>query len=147
MAAYGAVFGGLGALLGKRRRRLPRPGPFDLVLLGAATHKLARIAARDWVTTPLRAAFTEYRAADLGGEVEERSRGSGLRRAVGDLVSCPFCMGPWIAGALALAFAVQPARTRLAAAVFGSVAISDFLHRAYEALGEKQKAMAAHASG
>jgi Protein of unknown function (DUF1360) len=31
------------------------------------------------------------------GEVPESSRGSGLQKAVGDLVTCPWCVGPWVA--------------------------------------------------
>jgi hypothetical protein len=31
------------------------------------------------------------------GEVEERAKGRGLRRAIGELLTCPFCLGTWIA--------------------------------------------------
>jgi hypothetical protein len=124
-----------------RRWELPsRIGFGDLLLLGVATHKLTRIVTKDWVTAPLRAPFTEYQGPSIHGEVNERSRGTGMRRATGDLLTCQYCTGPWIAGALSCALAVQPRATRLLAGIFAATAISDFLHRAYEAASSKSEA-------
>jgi hypothetical protein len=76
----------------------------DLLLMGVATHKLSRFISKDRVTSPLRAPFTEYEGSASASEVKEKSRGTGLQRALGDLVTCPFCMGPWVATALAYGF-------------------------------------------
>ena len=104
---------------------------FDFALLGVATHKLSRLVAKDRITGILRAPFVSYiRSADAG-EVEEEPRGRGIQRGIGTLVSCPYCMGPWSATALAFGFLFAPRVTRFFAAILGSVAISDFLHRAY----------------
>lgn len=133
LGAWTALFGGLlGAAVAKRK--LPeRVEPADLVLLGVATHKLTRVLTKDWVTAPLRAPFVHYEESLGGGEVQETSRGRGLRRAVGDLLTCPWCTGPWVAGTLVAGLIAEPRATRAVAGTFAVVTVSDFLHRAYEA--------------
>ena len=63
------------------------------------------------------------------------SPGEGLTRAVGDLLTCPWCIAPWVAGTLYTIFLVNPPAARLVAAAFSSVALSDALQHAYSALG------------
>lgn len=131
LAAYGVFMGGAAWLL-DRSGKLPRQiSARDLLIVGIATHKLTRTITHDWVTAPVRAPFTVYRGVRIEGEVLETSRGAGLRRAVGDLLTCPFCTGPWVAGTLALGLAAAPRVTRLIAGTFAAVTASDFLHRAY----------------
>jgi hypothetical protein len=114
--------------------RLPRRfGLLDLALLGIATHKLSRIVAKDRITSILRAPFVCYVGSAGAGEVEEEPRGRGLQRGIGHLVSCPYCMAPWCATALAFGLVFAPRVTRFFAAILGSVAVSDFLQRAYAA--------------
>jgi hypothetical protein len=120
--------------LAKQQNRLPRRfGLLDLALLGIATHKLSRILAKDRVTGILRAPFVSYIRSAGAGEVEEEPRGRGIQRGIGNLISCPYCMGPWSATALAFGFLFAPRATRFFAGVLASVAISDFLHRGYVA--------------
>ena len=112
--------------------RLPsRLSLADLALLGIATHKLSRTVAKDRITSILRAPFVKYIRSTGAGEVEEEPRGRGVQRGIGHLVSCPYCMGPWCATALAFGFLFAPRVTRFFAGVFTSVALSDFLQRAY----------------
>lgn len=121
----------------KSQRRIPkRFGFFDLALLGVATHKLSRLLAKDRVTGVLRAPFVNYIRSAGAGEVEEEPRGRGFQRGIGNLVSCPYCMGPWSAAALAFGFLFAPRISRFFAGVLASVAISDFLNRAYAATKE-----------
>ena len=136
LAAYPVAFAG--ALIGARiaGRRLPTPGLGDIALFGVATHKVSRLLAKDKVTAPLRAPFAEY--SDDGGpaEVEERPRGEGPRRAVGELITCPYCLDQWVAGGFAVACIFAPRATRLTASVFATVAIADFLQMGYR-LGQR----------
>ena len=121
----------------KRQHRLPkRFGLFDLALLGVATHKLSRLLAKDRITGIIRAPFVNYIRSAGTGEVEEEPRGRGIQRGIGNLVSCPYCMGPWSATALAFGFLFAPKISRFFAAILSSVAVSDFLHRAYVAAKE-----------
>ncbi len=132
VAAYMA---GSSALLfsAAKANRLPsRIRTRDILLLGIATHKLTRIVTKDWVTSPLRAPFTEYVRSVGGGEQTDRSRGSGLRRAVGDLITCPWCSAPWVATALFGGLLFRPRTTRLLAAMLASVTISDYLHHVWD---------------
>src|SRR4029077_17971692 len=86
-----------------QQSRLPRKfGLLDLALLGIATHKLSRIVAKDRITGILRAPFVCYIRSAGAGEVEEEPRGRGFQRGIGHLVSCPYCMAPWCATALAM---------------------------------------------
>ena len=123
--------------LAKQRGRLPRRfGLLDLALLGIATHKLSRIISKDRITSILRAPFVSYIRSAGAGEVEEEPRGRGIQRGIGHLISCPYCMAPWSATALAFGFLFAPRVARFFAGILGSVAMSDFLHRAYLAAKE-----------
>lgn len=135
LASYAALFGI--PLLRARGRRLPSELSIrDLLLLGVATHKLTRIATRDWVTAPLRAPFTQFKENAGAGEVAEKSRGQGLQRALGDLLTCRWCFAPWVAGALMSGLALRPRATRVVMETFSAVALSDFLQFAYDAVRE-----------
>jgi hypothetical protein len=123
--------------LAKQRGRLPRRfGLLDLALLGIATHKLSRIISKDRITGILRAPFVSYIRSAGAGEVEEEPRGRGIQRGIGHLISCPYCMAPWSATALAFGFLFAPRVARFFAGILASVAMSDFLHRAYLAAKE-----------
>lgn len=107
--------------------------PLDLIVLGVATHKLSRLISKARITGSLRAPFVHYLCSCGAGEVDEEPRGRGLQRAIGELISCPYCMGPWSAAALGFGMMFAPRATRFFASVLGAVAVSDFLHRAYAA--------------
>lgn len=137
-----AVFNGLfaAALLAARRsgRELPeRVGADDLLVVGVASHKLSRLIAKDKVTMPLRAPFTEYEEDGGPAEVEERSRGSGVRKAIGEMLICPYCLGLWVVAAFSIGLLFVPRLTRFVASVFSALTISDFLQIAYKAAEEK----------
>jgi|GEM_PF-855143 len=140
MGVYGASLAGYFAWRGGGGlRAFPRMDLEDVLLFGLATHKITRLVAKDFVTTPVRAPFVRFESKERAGEVSESSRGSGLQRAVGDLLSCTFCLGPWVAGALVSVHAVRPRETRLVASIFALTTLSDFLHRAYEWMGQGLK--------
>ncbi len=133
LALYPAVFGVMLAAARRRSASAPeRASLQDIALLGIATHKLARLITKDWVTSPIRAPFTRYKGSIGAGEVKESSRGTGLQRALGDLFTCPWCMGGWVAGLLGLGYFLQPRLVRMVATVFTIEAIADFLHLGYD---------------
>lgn len=105
----------------------------EWLLLGVATHRLSRLVSLDMVTSPLRAPFTRFEEFTGEGEVRETSRGRGLQQVIGDLVTCPYCTGMWIATALRLGRAVTPRLTNLAAEILALSALSNFLQHAYVA--------------
>ena len=60
---------------------------------------------------------------------KESPRGTGLRRAVGQLLLCPVCTGFWVASATTAGLVVAPRATRLACGALAVAAVSDFLQR------------------
>ena len=133
-AVFGTAFaGGLTALARSGRKPPERVGAGDLALIGVATHKLTRLLAKDKVTSFARAPFTEYEEGAGQGEVSEHPRGSGMQRALGELVLCPYCLGQWVAGAFTLGLVGAPRTTRLIAGMYVAETISDGLSLAYVA--------------
>ncbi len=115
-------------------RSLPeRVGPGDILLFGAATHKLSYLVSNDAVTSPIRAPFTEFQEMESPSNVEEQPRGTGLRRSVGELLVCVFCLGQWVAAFFAYGLVLAPALTRFVASIFAAVTVADFLQQAYMA--------------
>jgi hypothetical protein len=106
----------------------------DIVLLGLATHKLSMIGSNDAVTSPLRAPFAEFQEKESSKNVEEQPRGEGLRRSIGELILCQFCLGMWVASFLTYGLVFAPRVTRLAATILTVLTISDHLHQTYKAL-------------
>jgi hypothetical protein len=141
-AAFAGLFNGAmaaGLLAAKRSgHELPeRIDGRDLVLTGVATHKLSRLVAKDKVTSFARAPFTEFQEPGGPAEFEERPRGSGLRRAVGELISCPYCVGLWISAGFNLGLVAAPRTTRFVASIMTGLTISDFLQIGYKAAEDR----------
>jgi hypothetical protein len=141
-AALTAIFnaGYAGALVAARRsgRELPAQiSPQDVVLIGTASHKLSRLISKDKITAFLRAPFTEYEGRGGPAEVEERARGTGVRRAIGELLICPYCIGLWASGGFHVGLVYAPRTTRLVASTFTALTISDFLQIGYKAAEDR----------
>jgi len=140
--AFMSIFGTLvsAALLIARRqgRELPdRVSAADLALVGTASHKLSRLVSKDKVTSPLRAPFTELEGKGGPAELEESSRGTGLQKAIGELLICPYCLGLWVVAAFSIGIVFAPRVTRFVASLFSALTISDFFQIAYKAAEEK----------
>jgi Protein of unknown function (DUF1360) len=141
-AAFSAVLnaGFAAALVAAKRsgRDLPeRIGPGDVLLIGTASHKLSRLVSKDKVTSFLRAPFTEFQRPGGPAELEERPRGRGLRRAVGELIVCPYCLGLWVSAGFHVGLLFAPRATRLLASTFTALTLSDFLQIAYKAAEDR----------
>ena len=128
-----------GALVAaKRSRRLPeRIETRDVLLLGTASHKLSRLVAKDKVTAFLRAPFTEYQGRGGPAEVEERARGEGARRAIGELLDLPLLPRTVGLRSVPRRAAVAPRTTRVVASTLTALTVSDFLQIAYKAAEER----------
>lgn len=136
MAVYVAGVTGL-LLVGRATgRQLPeRYSIKDLAVGGLATHKLTRLIGKSSVASPIRAPFTDFEGAAGSGEHLESPRGDhGVRHTVGELLTCPFCLGVWVGTAYVAGLAFAPRSTRTAAAVLAVVGVSDALQHAYARL-------------
>jgi hypothetical protein len=125
-AGLTVAFGGvLGGFLTLARRRLPeRIGFGDVVRIGLASYKLGRLVAKDEVTSWVRAPVTR-------DEDASEPKPDGLERALGELVTCPYCLGVWVASGLSYALVLYPRETRLVTTIFSSQAVADFLNAAF----------------
>ena len=121
-----AVFWGLfGLFLARNRPKLPERLPTsDILRIALATHKMSRLIAKDEVTEFIRAPFTE----DPEGTEPKRR---GLPHAVGTMITCPYCVGLWVASGFSYAHVIAPREARFVASIFSAQAVSDFLHAAF----------------
>jgi hypothetical protein len=109
----------------------------DLAVLAVGCHKAARLLAKDPVTSPLRAPVTRFVGPGGPSELREEVRGEGVRHALGELLTCPFCVAQWLATAGMFGLVVAPRPTRFVASTFAVVAVSDFLQLAYAAAQQR----------
>ena len=143
------LFLGAFAAFSRREQDERRPlelRPLDLALLGLATFRAGRLAAYDRVAEPLRAPVTATRPDEYGAGENVVAAGSGARKAVGELVSCPTCVGTWVAAGLVYGLRVAPRPTRLFLGFMGTVGLAELLNGANEALtwaGKAQRKLAA----
>lgn len=133
MGLYGVVVAGLALVVRRSGRPLPeRLGAGDIALVAVATQKISRLLTKHPVTSPLRAPFTRFRGASGEAELAEEVRGTGVRHAVGELLTCPFCLSQWTATAMVFGLVLAPRATRLFASLFTSLATADLLQFAYD---------------
>jgi hypothetical protein len=145
LAAYAALSGAFEAGFlafclsqGKREESLPVRIPAkDIALLAVATQKVSRQLAKDKVTSFLRAPFVRYEGSAGPSEVSEVPRGRGLRYALGELLTCPFCLSQWVSAGMVWGYVRRPKATRSVAAVFAITSAADFVQLAYAAAQER----------
>jgi hypothetical protein len=133
MGVYTTVLGALTGIGRLRGVRLPaRFAVQDIVLLCVATHKASRLLTKDAVTSPLRAPFTRYEEPAGEGEVNESVPGTGARHAIGELLTCPFCLAVWVSSGLTAGLVLAPRVTRLVLTALTAVAASDTIQLLYD---------------
>lgn len=121
-AAFWLVFG---AFLATSRNRLPdRPRLVDIGLIALSGYKVSRLITKDEVTSFVRAPVTEDADAS-------QPKPEGMARVLGELLTCPYCLGLWVTSALSYSQVLFPRETRFFTTIFGSYAVTDFLHAAF----------------
>jgi hypothetical protein len=131
MGGYTALVAGL-TLIGRAKGvRMPRLGLTDVILAGVATQKLSRIISKGTITSPLRAPFTTFKGPAGASELDEEVTGEGVSHAIGELVTCPFCVAVWLGTAFTAGYAFFPQLTRAVTTTFGLVGIADLLQLEY----------------
>ena len=136
MGVYLGLVSAAAAAVRASGRQLPdRIPPGDAALLTVATFRLARRIAKDPVTSPLRAPFTTFQGPSGHAEVAEEVREhGGVKHAVGELLTCPFCLAQWVATGLVFGYVTAPKATRLVALTMTLVAGSDVLQFVYDSI-------------
>ncbi|SES38014.1 DUF1360 domain-containing protein [Lentzea albida] len=116
--------------------RLPeRFSLVDTALVSVATHKASRLLTKEAVTSPIRAPFTRYEEPAGHAELKESVRSDHpAQHAIGELLTCPFCAGVWIASGLTAGLVFAPRLTRFVSTALTAVAASDVLNLVYDKL-------------
>ena len=87
------------------------------------------------VTAPVRAPFVSYQGTSGEAEVAEEVREhGGVKHAVGELVTCPFCLAQWVGTGFVFGYISAPRATRMAALTMTMIAGSDVLQFVYDAI-------------
>lgn len=110
-----------------------RVGWLEAVLLGLAVMRTGRMIAYDRITEPLRLPFTHTVWDQSGAGKTVIARGVGITRSLGQMISCPICVGTWIAAGLVYALAVFPAPVWILVVILGVTGLAELLQALVEA--------------
>lgn len=134
-SALSGIFLGVFALFSLlTRRKRTELKPFDLALLGLSSYRMGRMVSYDLVMQTIRAPFAETVPDPTGAGDTVVPKGAGWRRALGDLICCPICVGTWIAAGLVYGLELVPRPTRLLLSIMGSIGLGELLNALTEAL-------------
>ncbi len=113
----------------------PAPPGAELPVFGLATFTLTKALAKEkvgaWAREPLVAP---------GDDGERHPRGRGLRYVLGELVTCPRCLGTWSSLGLVGLRVARPREGRIVAGILATAAINDILQSAFTLLCAKANA-------
>jgi hypothetical protein len=138
-AGWGAALGTL--LLASRDKGEQPVKPAEIVPLGVATFALSKLVAKEKVDKWVREPFVDERP-----DGERRPKGTGLRYAVGELLTCTRCVGTWSALGLVALRVTRPREARVVSAVLGASAVNDFAQSSFNWVCAKSNAAQAGAS-
>jgi hypothetical protein len=129
---YAALSAGYGALLGAvvlGAREQPEGGwdglREEIPSLALATFALSKLVAKEKVETWVREPFVEETPQG------RRPKGTRLRYAVGELLSCTRCVGAWSSLGLVALRVTRPREAKVVTAVLATSAVNDFLHAGF----------------
>ena len=132
-AALNAVWVSLAAALLVNTRKRQAKDPItnkELIPLAAATFALSKAVARERIGTWVREPFVD----DTEGQ---RPKGSRIRRAVGELVTCTRCVGTWSALGVVSLRVLHPEAGRTLNAILASSAANDWMQAGFKLLTEQ----------
>ncbi|HEV3001766.1 MAG TPA: DUF1360 domain-containing protein [Solirubrobacteraceae bacterium] len=110
--------------------RSDAPPAAELPVLGMAAFSLSKALAKEKVGAWARAPVVD-------NEGEGRPKGSRLRFAAGELVTCTRCLGTWSALGLVGLRVARPREGRIVASVLATAALNDWLQAMFSAATSK----------
>jgi hypothetical protein len=105
----------------------------ELIPLAAATFAVSKAVARERIGSWVREPFVE----EHGSPETQHPKGSRIRRAVGELVTCTRCVGTWSALGVVGLRIMHPEAGRTVNAVLASSAANDWLQAGFKLLTEQ----------
>ena len=124
-AALNAIWGGLlaGVLVSTRGDAPPFA---HLPVYGLASFAMTKAIAKEKVGTWMRDPLLD--------EAERKPKGSRLRYAAGELLSCTRCLGTWTSLGLVGLHAARPREARIVAGVLATAGLNDWLQAGFSFL-------------
>ncbi|CAN5224674.1 hypothetical protein BH23CHL1_BH23CHL1_15060 [soil metagenome] len=155
MAIFLTIFGAVAAALRRNPATLSQTPPArDIVLLGIATFRMSRLIVADRVTSIVREPVVEEGEGEeqLEGVTQKPKEEGGIVQAVGELITCPWCVSVWAGAFNVYLLTLFPRTGRLFLLVMSSSGIahlldplfplfnylSGYVHSKQEALEEQQ---------
>jgi uncharacterized protein DUF1360 len=102
----------------------------ELIPISAATFAVSKAVARERIGTWVREPFVDESEG-------QEPKGRGLRRALGELVTCTRCVGTWSALAVVGLRVAHPEAGRTVTMILASSAANDFLLAGFKLLTEQ----------
>ena len=103
---------------------------FSFLLLGLASFRLTRLIVFDVITERIRMFFLEEMIEENDNEkdtVYVVPRGKGLRRFIGELISCYWCTGIWVSGFLVASLGLFPSFTMWLLVILSVAALASLI--------------------
>lgn len=132
-AAINAVWLSLTAALVATTHKHAKKDPItnkELIPLAAATFAVSKAVARERIGTWVREPFVDE-------EHGARPKGSRIRRAVGELVTCTRCVGTWSSLGVVGLRVLHPQAGRTVSYILASSAANDWLQAGFKLLTEQ----------
>lgn len=129
------VFGAAVILIGQDVviARLASLSLLQLIMVALAIFRLARMVSFDTVMCWLREPFAETIQDPTGAGMTTCPKGGGWRRIVGELLTCPICVGTWLTlGILAAISSPLGNALLLGTYVFGIMGAVEILQAVFE---------------
>ena len=102
----------------------------ELIILGFATIRVARTLSFNGVGEPIRKYFTVVIPDDCGAGSNVHPKGTGIRKAIGELIACPICTGTWAAAIMIFIWSYAP----VVVYVFAVAGVSEMFHWFFDVL-------------
>ena len=130
-AVFAALLAGVVVAARERTRESEPLTTRDLAVTGAATFALSKVIARERIGSWVREPFVDEEHG------QRRPRGTRLRHAVGELLTCTRCVGAWSALGLVGLRLTSPATGRVVNDVLAVSAMNDWLQASFKLLCAK----------
>lgn len=131
LADYALLSGTYGTLLtalmvASRGRGQEPLRDVEILPIGVATFALSKLLTKEKIETWVREPFVEE---ESGGE--RAPKGSGMRYAMGELLTCSRCMGAWSALGITALRVARPRQARILTTVLAASAVNDFMQTGF----------------
>lgn len=128
---YALISGTYGSLLtalavASRNRGSEPLRDVDIIPIGVATFALSKLLTKEKIETWVREPFVEETT-----DGERKPKGTRMRYAVGELLTCSRCMGAWSGLGITALRVMRPREARIVTTVLAASAVNDFMQTGF----------------